>query len=100
MRFYFHSDAEAEFDDAVGYYEVLRTGLGLEFAREVYEAISRIVEFPNAWPPLSPNTRRCLVKRFPYAVIYQAKSDAVRIIAIANLRRRPGYWKTRDPGDE
>jgi hypothetical protein len=32
MKFYFHPDAEVEFDRAVGYYEQCQTGLGLEFA--------------------------------------------------------------------
>ena len=34
MRFYFHEDAESEFDMAVEYYEGSRSGLGLEFAKE------------------------------------------------------------------
>ena len=35
MRFYFHEDAEAEFDRAVEYYEDSRSGLGMEFAQKV-----------------------------------------------------------------
>ncbi len=65
MKFYFHSDAEREFDDAVEYYEKCRPGLGLEFAEEVYATISRIMKCPNAWAQLSPNTRHCLPNRFP-----------------------------------
>ncbi len=53
MRFYFHPDAEAEFDHAVDYYEDRRAGLGLEFAREVYATIARIIRFPNAGAPIS-----------------------------------------------
>jgi len=96
MRFFFHEDAEAEFDHAVGYYEDCQTGLGLEFAREVYGTIERILRFPRAGTPLSRNTRRCLVNRFPYGVIYQVKSRAIRVIGVADLRRRPGYWKGRE----
>ena len=69
MRFYFHEDAETEFDKAVEYYEGCRPGLGLEFAQEVYAAIARVVQFPEAWTPMSRNTRRCLVNRFPFGVI-------------------------------
>ena len=32
MRFYFHPDADVEFDSAVEYYEQGQPGLGLEFA--------------------------------------------------------------------
>ncbi len=95
MRFYFHEYAEAEFDRAVEYYEDSRSGLGLQFAQEVYAAIARVIQFPDAWSPMSRNTRRCLVSRFPFGIIYQVKSGYVRIIAVADLRRRPDYWRDR-----
>ncbi|MDQ1334551.1 MAG: hypothetical protein QG552_1501 [Thermodesulfobacteriota bacterium] len=92
MRFFFHEQAEAEFDSAVEYYESCRHGLGMEFAQEVYATIDRIIQYPEAWTQMSTHTRRCLVNRFPFGVIYQVKSGLVRIIAVADLRRRPGYW--------
>ncbi len=57
--------------------------------------IARIVQYPDAGSALSENSRRCLVGRFPYGLIYQIKSHALRIIAVAHLHRRPGYWKER-----
>ena len=95
MRFYFHEDADEEFGKAVEYYEECRAGLGLEFAEEVYATIKRILEYPDAWSPMSKNTRRCLLNRFPYGIIYQIKADMLRIIAVAHLSRRPGYWQDR-----
>lgn len=95
MKFYFHPEAEAEFDISVEYYEQCQSGLGLEFAEEVYAAIGRIIQYPAAWSTLSKNSRRCLVNRFPCGVIYQVKSNTIRIIAVAHLNRRPGYWKKR-----
>ncbi|MBT3259783.1 MAG: type II toxin-antitoxin system RelE/ParE family toxin [Deltaproteobacteria bacterium] len=95
MKFYFHEDAETEFDRAIEYYEDARPGLGLEFAQEVYVAITCVIQFPDAWSPMSKNTRRCLVSRFPFGIIYQVKSDYVRIIAVADLRRRPNFWRDR-----
>ena len=95
MNFCFHPDAEEEFDDAVKYYEECQEGLGLEFAEEVYAAIARIIQYPDAWSPISANTRRCLVNRFPYGVIYRLKSRVMHIIAVANMHRRPEYWKNR-----
>ena len=95
MKFYFHEDAELEFDKAIEYYEGCQTGLGLEYTQEIYAAIKRIIQFPEAWPPLSKKTRRCLVNRFPFGIIYQVKSGLLIIIAVADLRRRPNYWKGR-----
>jgi hypothetical protein len=95
MRFYFHPDADAEFEAAVEYYEQCQPGLGLEFAEEIYAAIARIIEYPDAWSSLSKNTSRCLTNRFPYGLIYQVSAKTVRIIGVANLHRRPNYWKER-----
>jgi len=39
MHYYFHPQAEIEFDNSVAYYEECQTHLGLDFAYEVYEAI-------------------------------------------------------------
>jgi hypothetical protein len=95
MRFCFHAAAEWEFDEAVTYYETRQAGLGLEFAEEVHAAIARIIQYPDAWSLMSPNTRRCLVNRFPYGVIYRVKSGVVFVVAVANIHRRPAYWKNR-----
>jgi toxin ParE1/3/4 len=95
MKFSFHPDAEREFDEAVVYYERSECGLGIEFAEEVYATISRISQYPKAGTKASQKTRRCLTNRFPFGVIYQAKADAIRVIAVANLNRRPGYWRER-----
>lgn len=95
MRFHFHPLAEAEFDEAIRHYEECEPGLGLDLAEEVYSAIRRICAYPQAWSSMSRNTRRCLVNRFPFGVIFQVKAEEVRIIAVANLHRRPGYWMNR-----
>jgi hypothetical protein len=95
MNFSFHPNAEQELDDSIRYYEECRTGLGMEFAEEIYVTIARIIAYPNAWTLLSKNSRRCLVNRFPYGVIFQVAETEIRIIAIAELHRLPGYWQNR-----
>ena len=50
MTFYFHPDAETEFNDAIDHYEEKQNDLGLDFALEVYMTIDRILSFPKAWP--------------------------------------------------
>jgi hypothetical protein len=95
MRFYFHELAQAELDRAVECYEGCRRGLGMEPTQEVHAAIACIIKYPDAWSSLSKNTRRCLVNRFPFGVVYRIKSDSLHIIAIADLRRTPEFWQNR-----
>jgi len=96
LKYSFHPTAEKELNQAVDYYNECQGGLGLSFAKEIHLAIQNILSFPNAWPPLSANTRRCLMKRFPYGVIYQTTNEEVFIIAVMHLNREPNYWKTRE----
>lgn len=39
MKYSFHPEAEIEFIEAIGYYEERESGLGYDFAIEVYSAI-------------------------------------------------------------
>jgi plasmid stabilization system protein ParE len=95
MNIAFLDPAQAELDDAINYYNRERTGLGDEFLVEALRALERTADFPHAWHPFSRRTRRCLIRRFPYGVIYQVIGNDILVIAITHLHRKPGYWKHR-----
>ena len=95
MNYSFHPDAETEFFEAIDYYEDCDEGLGLEFSREIFATIKRVVHFPLAWPPLSNRSRRCLCKRFPYGIVYRIAVEEIVIYAVMQLNREPGYWENR-----
>jgi hypothetical protein len=95
MKFSFHPDAERELIEAVNYYNISLEGLGNDFSLEVYFSIQRIITYPHAWQAVTDNTRRCLVSRFPYGIIYNAGNDAILIVAVMHLHKHPDYWKTR-----
>jgi len=91
----FHPDAAVEFAEAVRYYRERGWSLGERFASEVRTAIRRIVAAPERWRVLEDGVRRCLVRVFPYSVIYSIEPDYVLIIAVMHGKREPGYWKHR-----
>jgi toxin ParE1/3/4 len=95
MRCVFHPDAEPEFFAAIAYYEDHEPGLGYDFAIEVHSTIDAILSFPHAWPIIEDDIRRCLVRRFPYGIIYAIDEDIVFILAVMHLHRDPEYWKER-----
>ena len=95
MSFSFHPDAEKEFNDAIDYYEGLEPGLGYDFALEINSAVKRSITFPKAWLEIEEGIRRSLVRRFPYGVLYSEAKNGIFIIAVMNLHRKPGYWKSR-----
>jgi len=95
MSVLFHPKAEREFNKAIEYYEEIETGLGYDFAIEIYSAIQRAVEFPKAWAVFDGEIRRTLVRRFPFGVLYSEEHEQIFVVAIMNLHRDPDYWKHR-----
>ncbi|MEA3287692.1 MAG: type II toxin-antitoxin system RelE/ParE family toxin [Candidatus Marinimicrobia bacterium] len=95
MKVGFLDPAEQELTEAIDYYNTQSDGLGYLLAAEVQKSISRIIHYPEAWTLLSKRTRRCLVNRFPYAVIYQQQNELIIIIAIQNLHQHPDSWDSR-----
>lgn len=93
MKVRFLTPASIELTDAIGYYEDQRPGLGYELLSEVEAAIDKIVQFPNAWTLLSKRTRRILLKRFPFGILYQVQEDEIIVAAVMDLRRNPTNWK-------
>ena len=89
--------AADEFSAAVRWYEARRRGLGGEFFDAVLATLSRIETNPEIGTTISPdgNTRRVLVAKFPYHVVYRLTRSEMVIVAIAHLKRRPGYWNNR-----
>ena len=95
MKIRFLEVAQIELDEAIEYYNYEVPGLGEAFLTEVFNALDRIGKYPEAWQPCSKRTRRCQTRRFPYGIMYQIRKDETVIVAIANLHRKPAYWKNR-----
>ncbi len=98
MRVTFLKIAEAELDDAFEYYESVQNSLGFRFLTEVELSIARTQQFPFSYEEVGNYSRRCLVKKFPYAIIYQytEHKKEILIVAISNLHRAPDYWSDRE----
>lgn len=90
-----HPDARREFDDAADYYEHEHQGLGTLFVDEVAAGFARIREHPGAALEIAPGTRKLVLARFPYSLIYQTRGGCVRVLAVAHQRKRPHYWRGR-----
>jgi plasmid stabilization system protein ParE len=95
VKYSFHPEAEAEFVQAIEYYEECEAGLGYDFAVEVYSAIERTMAYPKAWPIIEEDIRRSLVRRFPYGILYAEEDEELFIVAVMHLHRDPDYWKHR-----
>lgn len=100
LAFGYHPEADAELFAAVDWYEDREPGLGRRFLGAVRSAVDAVVEDPAAWAAWpgwdhEPVVRSKGVSDFPYRVVYFVVGDALIIIAVANTKRRPGYWRDR-----
>jgi plasmid stabilization system protein ParE len=91
----FDPDARAEFLGDVEYYEGCQPGLGRRFREAVEAAFEQIGETPFRFRVYHDPFRRCLLKKFPHAVIYSIEPEFILVIAVAHLKRKPGYWHDR-----
>jgi len=99
VKITFLKPAEKELDDAVEYYESEQEGLGIRFQAEVARSLSRIVRQPLSFQEIGKYSRRCLVHKFPYGVIFQYKEvqEEILVVCIAHLHRKPDFWVAREP---
>jgi toxin ParE1/3/4 len=88
-------EAESDLAEAKAWYDKQRQGLGDEFVLCVEEALERIRRFPAAAVEVFANTRRVLVRRFPYGVFYRTDEDQIALIAVYHSRRDPRGWQSR-----
>ncbi len=95
MTHVFHPEAAQEFEESVRYYRDRGRVLGDRFASEVRGAIQRILASPGRWRVLEEDVRRCIVRVFPYSVLYTVEAEFILITAIMHGKREPGYWKLR-----
>lgn len=91
--------ASAEVAEAAEWYAERVDGLGERFLLETEAAFGRIDETPLTGSPwnhrrLPPGVRRMFLRSFPYSVVYIVEPRLV-VVAVAHLRRRPGYWMKR-----
>jgi toxin ParE1/3/4 len=90
-----HPAALAEAEKATRWYRERSALAAAQFVEEINLAIDRILAAPQRWSAGLYRTRKFLLDRFPFAVIYCERPPTIQILGIAHGHRRPGYWKNR-----
>jgi len=85
----------AEYEAAFAWYFERSEIAAARFAEEVSRSLDLISAAPHRWPAHMHQTRRFVLRHFPFAIIYRKPSAVVQVVAMAHGHRRPGYWKER-----
>jgi plasmid stabilization system protein ParE len=94
-RVEYHQGAIADVKSAVAWYQKRSPKAALDFIEELHRAADTIGEAPERWPAGRHDTRRFLLWRFPFVIIYSEQQSVVTIWAVAHSSRRPEYWGDR-----
>ncbi len=81
--------------EAFQWYEDRRLGLGEEFLSCVAACLHRICRRPELYAKVHQDFRRALVRRFPYAIFYEASAETVTVHAIFHTSQDPTKWRGR-----
>ena len=87
--------AEQEAAEAYAWYQERSSDAAEKFQVEVDRAMATIQERSSSFPGYLEGTRRCLLKKFPYLIVFQEYPDHIFVVAVAHGRREPGYWRRR-----
>lgn len=95
MPYEFHPDAQVEVEETGAWYADRDLAVADGFYEELAEAIRGVTDLPDTWPTYLHGTRRYLLDRFPFSLIYRKRDGTIQLIALAHHRRKPGYWAKR-----
>lgn len=90
-----HPEAIAEARAAAEWYREKSDSAANAFLAEIDYAVEKISQSPGTWPPYFRGTRRFVLQRFPFSLVYREAFESIQIVAVAHAKRRPGYWKNR-----
>jgi mRNA-degrading endonuclease RelE of RelBE toxin-antitoxin system len=90
-RIIIRNEAEEDFS----WYEDKRTGLGYDFLLQIDAGINFINRNPEIHPKEYKETRKHLIKRFPYKIIYFVEKERIIILAVIHGKRGVDLLKER-----
>jgi len=80
-----------EIEEAKEYYNLQQNNLGDTFKSDLKDSIENIKNFPNLYPNITDDMKRCILHRFPYSLFYTLKEDVILILSVAHQHRKPFY---------
>ena len=88
-------EAENDVKEAFSWYEDKRQGLGYDFLLQVDAGLRFIERNPKIFPSEYKGTRKYLIKRFPYKIVYLIEEERIVVLAVIHGRRNPKSTKER-----
>ena len=81
--------AKLEIIDAYDWYEINKKGLGDDFLEELEKFLNDLIPNPKIHSYYQKPVRSGVLKRFPYAITYEAVDQTVYIYSVFMIRQDP-----------
>lgn len=91
----FHPSAVEEAEGARDWYAERSPAAAKAFLHDLDHALKLVSEAPERWPQFEHGTRRVLLRRFPFSLVYRVEGSSVQVVALMHQRRKPGHWHRR-----
>ena len=97
LKVIFKAEAEAEFNEAIVWYDSQTDGVGQRFAREVYATLAEAAKDHPRFPFAGPTTQKIKMLDWPYSIYFTLLESVPVMIVVsvfhgarnpAELRRR------------
>jgi plasmid stabilization system protein ParE len=87
--------ARNDFDASFDWYAERDAGAAIGFALAVDDALETILADLERFPSTHGGCRYCLLKRYPFRIVFRGETERLVVIAVAHAKREPGYWHER-----
>lgn len=93
----FETEAEAEFKEAIAWYDSQTDGIGQRFSNEVRAALSEAAKHPQRFPFAGPTTQKIKMQGWPYAIYFTLlkQSSFLIVVSVSHGARNPTALRRR-----
>lgn len=81
--------AKIEINEAYIYYETAKPGLGEKFIGLLEVYFNRIINSPEQFPKKKHPYREAFIKKFPYLIIFEIRSNRIIVYSVFNSWQDP-----------
>jgi plasmid stabilization system protein ParE len=87
--------AEADYQDALAWYQARSPRAADRFQAAVDDSLQSIAAHSEMYGLLDDQHRGCVLRRYPYTIVYRVVAGDVIVVAVAHARRSSAFWQGR-----
>jgi plasmid stabilization system protein ParE len=96
LSYSLHPEAEKELADTADFYRAQGgVAVGNAFLSDFTRLAGLLERNPTMGRPVRNGLRIHPLRRFPYSLVYRARSEGILILVVGHQHRRPDYWRRR-----